>query len=252
MAIRDCSKVIEILQYETLDGSVDIQKLKFKAYIRRAESLAYFDDVQRAEEDLQDIEALDQPWSVDPQIKEVREIISQIKDKKIEDEAKIDIKEGQKNDDKFHEKTEEYSKVKKDHDGENDHKEEHTHEHHDHKEEHAHEHQEHHDHSHHAHDHTHYDHNLEQPGQEKNPFKAYDLPISLERKSSIDFLQSIILNSSLYPQFLSSDFLNLKNDSNPHKQINFFMYINAALTLVTPQEKHDFLDRFVDIMISAQ
>ena len=27
------------------------------------------------------------------------------------------------------------------------------------------------------------------------------------------------------------------------------MYINAALTLVTPQEKHDFLDRLVDIMI---
>jgi hypothetical protein len=48
MAIRDCSKVLEILEFETMPEEVDTEKLKFKAHTRRAEAFFYLEDMIRA------------------------------------------------------------------------------------------------------------------------------------------------------------------------------------------------------------
>lgn len=55
MAIRDCSKVLEIMEFESLGEEVDSDKLKFKALIRRAEALVRLEDIERAKDDMKEI-----------------------------------------------------------------------------------------------------------------------------------------------------------------------------------------------------
>jgi hypothetical protein len=74
---------------------------------------------------------------------------------------------------------------------------------------HDHDHDQAHDQAHdHAHDHDH------KSTEEDTPFKPYDLPIQLDKDSSVKFLQKILAQSAKYPAFLSGNFLNLQSNSS--------------------------------------